>query len=124
MESNIIAFPKVKRNHPPQSIDEVMEIVISSRKEHVEIFLENILPLIFSSAADFGFDLSKEESTKSTALFVESLKSALYDTCGIEHILQDFAEQSFSILDSEDYISVLTPEKSSEEDNSIDINKE
>lgn len=124
MESNIITFPKVKKNHPPQSIDEVMEIVVSSRKEHVDIFMENILPVVFSSAADFGFDLAKEESTKSTALFVESLKSALYDTCGIEHVLQEFAEQSFSIIDSDEFIPVATPEKSSEEDNSVDINKE
>lgn len=123
MESNVIAFPKAKRKHPPQSIDEVMEIVVSSRKEHVDIFMENILPLVFSSAADFGFDLSKEESTKSTALFVESLKSSLYDTCGIDHILQDFAEQSFSFIES-DYVPSLAPEKSSEEDNSVDINKE
>ena len=124
MESNIIAFPKSKRNHPPQSMDEVIESVISSRKEHIEIFLENILPMIFTNAADFGLDLSKEECTKSTALFMESFKSALYDTCGIDHVLQEFAEQSFSFMDDEDFTMTPPTEKPTESDNSVDIIKE
>lgn len=121
MESNIITFPKAKKNHPPQSLDEVMETVTESRKEHIELFMENILPFIFSAAADMSLDLAKEECTKSTALFVESFKSALYDTCGLDHVLQQFAEQSFEFLD-DDFVMESKSEPNPE--NSVDIIKE
>lgn len=121
MESNIIAFPKAKKNHLPQSLDEVFEAVEESRKEHIELFMENILPFIFSAAADMNLDLSKEECTKSTALFVESFKSALYDTCGINHVLQQVAEQSFELLDDD---FVVETKSDAKDENAVDIIKE
>lgn len=121
MESNVVLFPKAKRDHPPQSMDEVIESVIASRKEHIEIFLENVLPFVFSTASDYCLDLSKEESAKPTALFVESLKAALYSSCDIHHPLQDFAEQSFSFIDEE---FTLHTKDSFESENSVDFIKE
>jgi hypothetical protein len=122
MESNVVLFPRSKRNHPPQSMDEVIESVIATRKEHIEIFLENVLPFVFSNAADYGLDLSKEECAKPTALFVESLKAALYSTCEIEHPLQNFAENSFSFIDEE--FTILTKDPTYEPENSVDFIKE
>ena len=118
MESNVIAFPKAKKNHPPQSIDEVIETVVSSRKEHVEMFLEGVLPLIFSNAYDFGLDLSKPECNKPTALFIESLKAALYSSCNLDHVLHEFSEQAFEMID-EDFVM-----KSEVDEIIVDINKE
>jgi hypothetical protein len=100
-------------------MDEVIETVVASRIEHIEIFLENILPLIFTNAHDYGLDLSKEDCTQSTALFIESFKAALYDTCGIEHVLQDFAKESFTIVDEE-----FTMNKPVEPTNTVDIGAE
>lgn len=120
MESNVILFPKVKRDTPPQSIDEVIETVVSSRKEHVELFLEGILPFIFTSAADYNLDMSKEESVKPVAMFIESFRSALYSSCGLEHVLQEIAEDSFDFMEDE---MIVVP-KVTETEESVDINKE
>jgi hypothetical protein len=122
MESNVVLFPKSKRLHPPQSMDEVIESVIATRKEHVEIFLENVLPFVFSNATDYGFDLSKEECAKPAALFIEALKAALYGTCDIDHPLQDFANNSFSFVDEE--FTIITKDPSFETENTVDIIKE
>ena len=95
-----------------------METVISSRKEHVEMFLESMLPYVFSSAIDFGLDITKDECVKSTALFVESLKAVLYNSCDIDHILHDFADQMFEIgLDGLEGLQL----ESDTEENTVDI---
>jgi len=103
-------------------MDEVIESVIATRKEHVEIFLETVLPFVFSNAADYGFDLSKEECSKPAALFIEALKASLYSTCDIDHPLQDFANNSFSFVDEE--FTIIKKDPSLETENTVDIIKE
>lgn len=85
------------------------------------MFLESILPYLFSSAIDFGFDITKDECVKSTALFVESFKAVLYNSCDIDHALHDFADQMFEI--GVDGLEGLKLESDPEE-NSIDIIRE
>lgn len=120
MESNVVLFPRAKKDTPPQSIDEVIENVVASRKEHIELFLEGILPLVFSNAADFNLDMSKEECEKPVAMFIESFRSALYSSCGLDHPLQDIAEDAFDFIDDE---MIIIP-KVTETEETVDINKE
>jgi hypothetical protein len=42
-----------------------------------------------------GFDLHQEHCAKSTAMVVEVLRSALYNTLQIQHPLQDVADSIF-----------------------------
>lgn len=98
--TNVIAFPKGKRNTPPQTIEEVSNSIEALRRDHVEFLVDECCAFIFNRLYDEGFDLADEEYTKQTTLVVESLKSALYATVNIEHPLQHLSEKMF-VYDSE-----------------------
>ncbi len=108
MNSNVVLFPKGKKNHPPQTVDDIIDAVEENRKDHIEAFMESVLPFIFSNAFDFGLDLSKPECSKSTALFIESFKSALYDVYDLDHPLHELSEQIFKTLEDNYNLAVET----------------
>lgn len=106
--SNVIVFPKAKKNTPPNSIEEILENAETLRREQVEFLVDEVLSLIFYRTFLEGFDLLNDECAKSTALMVESLKAALYNTQGIPHPLHDMASHMF-----------MTEEEMKKEDESI-----
>lgn len=91
--SNVIAFPKSKKDSPPQTLEELHSKIEETRKDHIEYLIDMLMPMIFGACQDEGFDLVDEENMKPTALFVESFKAALYCTAGIEHPLHIAAEE-------------------------------
>lgn len=95
--TNVIAFPKGKRDTPPQSMEELLENVETTRKEHIEYIMDETLAVFFQRAYDEGFDLGADECFKTTACLVEAARAALYKTAGIYHPLHDFAENSFHL---------------------------
>lgn len=101
MTSNVIQFPKLKRNTPPQSIEELNKNIEETRKEHVEYVIDETMTYAFQKAFDEGFDLGEDDCFKMTALLVEAYRAALYKSVGIEHPLQDFADTAFAITDED-----------------------
>jgi len=102
--TNVVKFPKQKKNSPPQSMEELLEGVEETRKEHVEFLLDEILSNSFRILYEEGFDLGKDECVNSTAFMIEAFKAAIYRSVGIEHTLQEIADQV--MLVTEDEISV------------------
>lgn len=100
MTDNVIAFPKGKRGSPPQSIEESMASIEAIRTEHIDFLVDECCSFIFGRLLDEGFDLGDDSITKHTALLVESMKSALSASVGINHPLQQLAEKMF-LYDSE-----------------------
>ena len=101
MTTNVIQFPKLKRNTPPQSIEELNKNIEETRKEHVEYVIDETMSFAFQRAFDEGFDLGQDDCFKTTAMLVEAYRAALYRSVGIEHPLQDFAETAFAITDED-----------------------
>jgi hypothetical protein len=93
--NNVIVFPKTKKGTPANSIDEILEKVGDARREHIEMLIDATLANVFSHCYQEGFDLTEDRCVKTTALVVESLRAALYNTCNMEHSLHGFAEQLF-----------------------------
>lgn len=91
--SNVIVFPKFKKDSPPQSMEELIEKVEETRKEQIEFVLDESIRNIFEFSYMNGFDMSDEEYTKNVGLFSEALKSALYKTAGLHHPFQQLAEE-------------------------------
>lgn len=102
METNIIQFPKQKLNSPAQSMEEVLTKIDLSRREHVDLFLDIMIPFVFQRAYEEGFDVSKESCLYINSLFVESLKATLLKSLDIDHELQEFAEQKMNELDNDE----------------------
>ena len=109
--SNVIAFPKAKKDTPPQTMEELLESVELTRKEHIEFVMDEVLSFAFSRVYDEGFDLGKEECLKTTALLVESFRSALYNTVGLEHPFHPMAEDVFNIVDAEETVDIFSNEE-------------
>ena len=89
---NVVLFPNIKKDSPPQNMEELIEKVEETRREHVEYIVEDMLPGMFSYLSSEGFDLDMEEYEQTTAFFVESFKAALLKCCGIEHSFHAMAE--------------------------------
>lgn len=105
MTNNVILFPKEKKNSPPQTMEELLGSVEETRKEQVEYLLDEILSNSFRILYEEGFDLGKDECVNSTAFMIEAFKSAIYRSVGIEHTLQEIADQVMNVVD-EDELSV------------------
>lgn len=93
--NNVIVFPKAKKGAPANSIDEILENVEMARREQIEMLIDDTLSFVFSRCYAEGFDLTEDRCVKTTALVVESLRAALYNTCNIKHSLHDVANQLF-----------------------------
>jgi hypothetical protein len=107
--NNVIAFPRGKKNSPPQSMEEVMESVEAVRKEHIEFLVDECCSFLFGRLLDEGFDLGDEDMTKPTLLVIESLKAALYAASGLEHPLHYFADQVLRVEENNE--EVLTTDE-------------
>lgn len=93
--NNVIVFPKAKKGAPANSIDEILENVEMARREQIEMLIDDTLSFVFSRCYQEGFDLTEDRCIKTTALVVESLRAALYNTCSLKHSLHDVANQLF-----------------------------
>ena len=106
--SNVIAFPRQKRDSPPQTMEELLETVETTRKEHVEYIMDEALSFVFGRVYDEGFDLGSEDCLKTTSMLVEAFRSAMYKSVGIDHPFHDIAESVFNIVDEFDEDVKLT----------------
>lgn len=107
--NNVIHFPKGKRNSLPQTIEEVIETVENTRREHIEMFMSMMIPFIFQKACDEGFDVSQESCIKTNTFFIESLNAMLCKAAGMYHpihlVVDDIAD---GLLDDEDELTETT----------------
>lgn len=97
--SNVVVFPKGKKDTPPCTIEEVYENVELARREHIEVLLDDVMPFVFQRCYEEGFDLSSEECIKSTGLFLDVFRSSLYKCAGMEHPLHQAADRYFTVTE-------------------------
>jgi len=107
MTSNVIRFPKEKKNSPPQTMEELLVGVEETRKEQVEYLLDEILSNSFRILYEEGFDMSKDDCVNSTAFLIEAFKAAIYRSVGFEHTLQEIADQVMNVVDEEDILNLV-----------------
>ena len=108
--SNVVQFPKSKRNSPPQTNEEMMEGIVYVRKEKIDSLIDDFLGDFFGYCSSEGFDLSGDICVKETAFMIEAIQSALYKTVNITHPMQKLSDQCVSFIDIPDY-----PEEDQEE---------
>jgi hypothetical protein len=100
---NVIQFPKGKLGSPPQSIEEVIEAVENSRREHIEMFMSLMIPFVFQKACDEGFDITQDQCIKTNTFFVESLNAVLCKAAGMHHPIHDVVDEiADGLLDDDD----------------------
>jgi hypothetical protein len=101
-ENNVITFPKMKLNSPPQSPEELAEKLIEYKKSFADDISEFLWSHVLSEMVRSGcnFDVESQEYYPSIILLLESIRSLHLQSNGVHHPLQDFA-QEFIDLDEE-----------------------
>lgn len=93
--NNVVVFPKAKKGSPANSIEEILENVETVRREQIEMIIGETLSDVFNYCHHEGFNITGDDCIKSTALVVESLRAALYNTCRYTHPLHEVADKLF-----------------------------
>lgn len=104
MTDNIIKFPKMKLDSPPQSPEELSQKLIeykTSFAEDISEFLwSHVLSEMVRAGCNFGED--SKEYYPSIMLLHETIKSLHLQTSGIHHPLQDFAAEFIDLEDDDE----------------------
>jgi len=104
MANNIIKFPKMKLDSPPQSPEELTQKLIDYKTSFAEDISEFLWSHVLSEMvrAGCGFGEDSKEYYPSIMLLHEAIKSLHLQTSGIHHPLQDFAAEFIDLEDEED----------------------
>jgi hypothetical protein len=97
---NVIMFPL--KGNPPQHVtaEQITLDMKMVKFNHINEALETIIPILFNNITIAGFDILPEEeendeNIKDNALIVESIRSILCKYYGLNHPLQEVAEEFF-----------------------------
>lgn len=102
-ENNVITFPKMKFDSPPQSPEELAEKLAEYKRSFADDISEFLWNHVLNEMVRSGcrFDADAEEYYPSIILLLESIRSLYLQSQGIEHPLQELA-QEFVDFDEED----------------------
>jgi hypothetical protein len=98
--SNIVKFPEKKFSFSSiEALEELKEQVKASKLEFVDYLSTELVEEMFFKIAGMGFDIANDEYAKDNVMILESVKSLLLKTMGIEHKMQEAAEKLIAISD-------------------------
>ncbi len=97
--SNVIEFPKIKVDSPPQSPDELEAKIAEYKEEYsneiAEFIWRQAIGELVRSGCDFAPEIEKH--FPSMVLVLESIRSLHLQSQGLHHNLQDFARDCIDI---------------------------
>ena len=101
-ENNVITFPKMKLDTPPQSPEELAYKLSEYKKSFANDISEFLWDHVLSEMVRSGckFEAEAEKYYPSIILLLESIRSLYLHAQGIDHPLQEFA-QEFIDLDED-----------------------
>lgn len=101
---NIVAFPKSNIRRPPQSVEELRNNLRDDQMKVVIDLSMNIVYNIIQNLDDIGIDFETNPNANDIMFCVESLKSMIMRTYGLDHPLQLIAEEVLDIEDPNEII--------------------
>ena len=104
MTDNIIRFPKMKLDAPPQSPEELTQKLIEYKTSFAEDISEFLWQHVLSEMVRAGCNFGEDPRVyyPSIILLHEAIKSLHLQTSGIHHPLQDFASEFIDLEDGDD----------------------
>jgi len=103
MTDNVILFPGFKREDaPPQNLDEIVDKVTQTRKEHVAGVMNDMIPDIINMFGAYGVDINDDKYIKDVALVMEGIKSLLHRQYNLEHPFHNMVDNIFEFRYNED----------------------
>jgi hypothetical protein len=102
MTDNVILFPGMKRDTAPQNMEEILDKVTQTRKEHVNMVLNDMIPEIIHMFGAYGVDINDDKYVKDVAMIMESTKSLLHRQYNLEHSFHKMVDNIFEFSYNED----------------------
>lgn len=102
MTNNVIHFPKAKQISPPQSLDEVKEELARNKMTFVDGIVNHYSSQLANKFAMHGFRIDDENFLKDFAFTVESLRSGLYRSLGVNHPFQELMDDTIEQMEFEE----------------------
>ncbi len=98
MTDNVIIFPKMKKDSPPQTIEEMDKKIKDYKVDYSMEFCERLVNHVLNEMVRDGVDFENRamEFVPHITLVMESLLSLHLKTNDIEHPLQEMAVEMFS----------------------------
>ncbi len=102
MTDNVILFPGFKRDTAPQSVEEIVDKVTQTRKDHVNMVMNDMIPEIIHMFGAYGVDINDDKYVKDVAMIMESTKSLLNRQYNLEHPFHKMVDNIFEFSYNED----------------------
>lgn len=115
MESNtnVVMFPKTKKNHPPQTLEDIQDDIQNIRSSKAEDVVSTCIMSIIDSMGINGIDISDPdipENLKYNTWVLEAIRVLVYGKLGLEHPWKYIPENLFAIEKHPEYtdLNVVT----------------
>lgn len=95
-KDNIVVFPRLKHDVPPQTVEELKKKITSSRMEIAEVLAEEMTKENVRIMIDNGYHINH---TKDIAFLMTTIKSILLRYDQIEYPIQDLIDDNFNFLE-------------------------
>lgn len=103
MTDNVILFPGFKRDDaPPQNLEEIVDKVTQTRKEHVAGVMNDMIPDLIHIFGAYGVDINDDKYVKDVAMVMEATKSLLHKQYNLEHPFHKMVDGIFEFSYNED----------------------
>ena len=103
MTDNVILFPGFRREDaPPQNLEEIVDKVTQTRKEHVAGVMNDMIPDVINMFGAYGVDINDDKYVKDVALVMEGIKSLLHRQYNLEHPFHNMVDNIFEFRYNED----------------------
>lgn len=102
MTDNVILFPGFKRDVAPQTVEEIADKVTQTRKEHVAMVMNDMIPEIIHMFGAYGVDINDDKYVKDVAMIMEATKSLLHRQYNLEHSFHKMVDNIFEFSYNED----------------------
>ncbi len=100
--NNIISFPEgniVRRVKSSQSKEQSLDMT-HNKKMYLDTLTEHYSTSLLSNLGRHGFEIQDENFIKNYAYTVETLRSALYQSVGIQHPLKKHVDKCIQEIES------------------------
>lgn len=99
---NVVLFPGLKRESPPQTVEEIVDRVTQTRKDHVEGVLHDLIPEFMHLFGSYGLDINSDNNIKDVAMIVESIKAMIMRQYNLPHQFHEMVDSIFDFSYNED----------------------
>lgn len=101
--STVIKFPKHNpRITPDQSLEQVQEKIVQAKEKYINALVDHHSSQLLAGISLSGLDIDTDEFMKDFAFTVETIRSTMYRSMGMDHPLQESIDEVINVVEKEE----------------------